>query len=152
MSVKTHNQPKTLIKFRASERLKMTKQCLHWRQQSKKMCLSAFRMFQCQKKHEIPFLVFSQRKMIQDCNFSRMSFYWWHNKTTIPQLFNKMKSTCHEISKLEPNATNGETRMKRIIIHDLRPNARVCYCITKMAYSTITNLVWEPTYWLRKYG
>jgi hypothetical protein len=40
---------------------------------------------------------------------------------TIPQCFNKVKSTCHEIFKLELEAAIGETRMKRIIIHDLKP-------------------------------
>jgi hypothetical protein len=40
---------------------------------------------------------------------------------TIPQCFNKVKSTCHEIFKLELEAAIGETRMKRIIIHGWKP-------------------------------
>ncbi|XP_050123679.1 uncharacterized protein LOC126601007 [Malus sylvestris] len=43
---------------------------------------------------------------------------------TIAQYFHKVKSICHEISELDPTASIGETRMKRIIIHGLRPEYR----------------------------
>ncbi|KAA8523679.1 hypothetical protein F0562_010102 [Nyssa sinensis] len=43
---------------------------------------------------------------------------------TIAQYFHKVKSICREISKLDPTAPTGETRMKRIIIHGLRPEFR----------------------------
>ncbi|KAM0971568.1 hypothetical protein ACFX2I_019359 [Malus domestica] len=39
---------------------------------------------------------------------------------TIAQYFHKVKSICREISELDPTASIGETRMKRIIIHGLR--------------------------------
>ncbi|KAM2271663.1 hypothetical protein ACFXTI_038948 [Malus domestica] len=37
---------------------------------------------------------------------------------TIAQYFHKVKSICREISELDPTAPIGETRMKRIIIHE----------------------------------
>ncbi|KAA8546714.1 hypothetical protein F0562_003149 [Nyssa sinensis] len=40
---------------------------------------------------------------------------------TIAQYFHKVKSLCREISELDPEAPISETRMKRIIIHGLRP-------------------------------
>ncbi|KAM0986172.1 hypothetical protein ACFX2C_013371 [Malus domestica] len=43
---------------------------------------------------------------------------------TIAQYFHKVKSICHEILELDPIASIGETRMKRIIIHGLRPEYR----------------------------
>ncbi|KAM1808410.1 hypothetical protein ACFX11_031301 [Malus domestica] len=43
---------------------------------------------------------------------------------TIAQYFHKVKSICREISELDPTAPIGETRMKRIIIHGLRPEYR----------------------------
>ncbi|KAL3849192.1 hypothetical protein ACJIZ3_011074 [Penstemon smallii] len=43
---------------------------------------------------------------------------------TVAQYFNKVKSICREISELDPQAPIGETRMKRIIIHGLRPEYR----------------------------
>ncbi|XP_068661743.1 uncharacterized protein [Aristolochia californica] len=43
---------------------------------------------------------------------------------TIAQYFHKMKSICQEISKLNPTTPIGETRIKRIIIHSLRPEYR----------------------------
>ncbi|CAN6716841.1 unnamed protein product [Malus baccata var. baccata] len=43
---------------------------------------------------------------------------------TIAQYFHKVKSICRKISELNPTAPIGETRMKRIIIHGLRPEYR----------------------------
>ncbi|KAF2312972.1 hypothetical protein GH714_002351 [Hevea brasiliensis] len=40
------------------------------------------------------------------------------------QYFHKVKSICREILELDPIAPIGETRMKRIIIHGLRPKFR----------------------------
>lgn len=40
---------------------------------------------------------------------------------TIPQYFHKVKSTCKEITELDPQSQISETRMKRIIIHGLKP-------------------------------
>jgi hypothetical protein len=40
---------------------------------------------------------------------------------TISQYFTKVKSICREISQLEPEEKIGEARMKRIIIHGIRP-------------------------------
>jgi len=40
---------------------------------------------------------------------------------TIAQYFHKVKSLCREISELDPEAPIGYTRMKRIIIHGLKP-------------------------------
>nr|DAD23742.1 TPA_asm: hypothetical protein HUJ06_025205 [Nelumbo nucifera] len=42
----------------------------------------------------------------------------------IVQYFHKVKSLCREISELDPKAPIGETRIKRIIIHGLRPKYR----------------------------
>ncbi|XP_068645268.1 uncharacterized protein [Aristolochia californica] len=39
----------------------------------------------------------------------------------IAQYFHKVKSICREISELDPTTPIGETRIKRIIIHGLRP-------------------------------
>lgn len=44
--------------------------------------------------------------------------------TTINQYFNKVKSLCREISELDPVATISESRMRRIIIHGLKPKYR----------------------------
>ncbi|KAK3023347.1 hypothetical protein RJ639_042745, partial [Escallonia herrerae] len=43
---------------------------------------------------------------------------------TVAQYFHKVKMLCREISKLDPQAPIGEMRMKRIIIHGLRPEYR----------------------------
>ena len=40
---------------------------------------------------------------------------------TIAQYFHKVKTLCREISELDLEALIGETRMKGIIIHGLRP-------------------------------
>ncbi|KAL3732252.1 hypothetical protein ACJRO7_028997 [Eucalyptus globulus] len=40
---------------------------------------------------------------------------------TVSQYFSKVKSICEEISKLDPQNAISETRMRRIIIHRLRP-------------------------------
>ncbi|KAG5632278.1 hypothetical protein H5410_003995 [Solanum commersonii] len=41
---------------------------------------------------------------------------------TIAQYFHKVKMLCQEISKLDPKAPIGETRLKRIVIRDLSVN------------------------------
>ncbi|CAL9028014.1 unnamed protein product, partial [Prunus brigantina] len=43
---------------------------------------------------------------------------------TIAQYFHKVKSICREISDLDPTAAIVESRIKRIIIHGLRPEYR----------------------------
>ncbi|GKC55148.1 TIR-NBS resistance protein [Tanacetum coccineum] len=43
---------------------------------------------------------------------------------TIAQYFHKVKTLCREISELDPDAPIGDTRMKRIIIHGLKPEFR----------------------------
>ncbi|XP_068316263.1 uncharacterized protein [Pyrus communis] len=43
---------------------------------------------------------------------------------TIAEYFHKVKSICDEISELDPSATIVEPRIKRIIIHGLRPEFR----------------------------
>ncbi|RVW66748.1 hypothetical protein CK203_066377 [Vitis vinifera] len=43
---------------------------------------------------------------------------------TIAQYFHKVKTLCREISELDLEAPIGETRMKRIMIHGLRPEFR----------------------------
>ncbi|KAL0365959.1 UNVERIFIED_CONTAM: hypothetical protein Sradi_3486000 [Sesamum radiatum] len=43
---------------------------------------------------------------------------------TVAQYFHKVKSLCREISELDPEAPIGEARMKRIIIHGLKPEFR----------------------------
>ncbi|XP_073284863.1 uncharacterized protein [Primulina huaijiensis] len=40
------------------------------------------------------------------------------------QYFHKVKTLCWEISELDPSDSIGDTRMKRIIIHGLRPEYR----------------------------
>lgn len=40
---------------------------------------------------------------------------------TVAQYFHKVKMLCRKILELDPQAPIGETRMKRIIIHGLRP-------------------------------
>ncbi|GMI76966.1 hypothetical protein like AT1G21280 [Hibiscus trionum] len=40
---------------------------------------------------------------------------------TIKQYFHKVKLLCREFSELDPIAPIGDTRMKRIIIHGLKP-------------------------------
>ncbi|KAE8692620.1 tir-nbs resistance protein [Hibiscus syriacus] len=42
----------------------------------------------------------------------------------IAQYFHKVKSICREISELDPTAAIGEARIKRIIVHGLRPEYR----------------------------
>ncbi|XP_076886385.1 uncharacterized protein LOC143536225 [Bidens hawaiensis] len=39
----------------------------------------------------------------------------------IPQYFHKVRSLCREIGDLDPQARIGEARMKRIIVHGLKP-------------------------------
>ena len=43
---------------------------------------------------------------------------------TIAQYFHKVKSICREITELDPKSAIVESRMKRIIIHGLRPEYR----------------------------
>ena len=43
---------------------------------------------------------------------------------TVAQYFHKVKSLCHEISELDPQAPIQEARMKRIVIHGLRSEYR----------------------------
>lgn len=43
---------------------------------------------------------------------------------TIPQYFHKVKTLCREIGELDPEGKIGEPRMKRIIIHGLKPEYR----------------------------
>ncbi|KAL4352591.1 hypothetical protein GQ457_06G020380 [Hibiscus cannabinus] len=43
---------------------------------------------------------------------------------TIKQYFHKVKLLCREISELDPEASIGDTRMKRIIVHGLKPEFR----------------------------
>nr|GEV57600.1 uncharacterized protein [Tanacetum cinerariifolium] len=43
---------------------------------------------------------------------------------TIAQYFHKVKTLCREISELDPDAPIDDTRMKRIIIHGLKPKFR----------------------------
>ncbi|XP_050111787.1 uncharacterized protein LOC126590352 [Malus sylvestris] len=43
---------------------------------------------------------------------------------TIAEYFHKVKFICREISELDPSATIVESRIKRIIIHGLRPEYR----------------------------
>ncbi|XP_023763067.2 retrovirus-related Pol polyprotein from transposon TNT 1-94 [Lactuca sativa] len=43
---------------------------------------------------------------------------------TIAQYFHKVKSICREITELDPQSVIAEARMKRIIIHGLRPEYR----------------------------
>ena len=43
---------------------------------------------------------------------------------TITQYFTKVKSLCREISKLDPTSNISDSRMRRIIIHGLRPEYR----------------------------
>ena len=40
---------------------------------------------------------------------------------TIAQYFHKVKTLCREITELDPEAPIGNTRMKRIIVHGLKP-------------------------------
>ncbi|XP_048138589.1 uncharacterized protein LOC125315994 [Rhodamnia argentea] len=40
---------------------------------------------------------------------------------TVTQYFHKVKTLCREITELDPKAPIGDTRMKRIIIHGLKP-------------------------------
>ena len=42
----------------------------------------------------------------------------------ITQYFTKVKSLCHKISKLDPASNISDSRMRRIIIHGLRPEYR----------------------------
>ncbi|KAE8681852.1 hypothetical protein F3Y22_tig00111303pilonHSYRG00095 [Hibiscus syriacus] len=42
----------------------------------------------------------------------------------VAQYFHKVKSICHEISELDPTAAIGEARIKRIIVHGLKPEYR----------------------------
>ncbi|XP_076928471.1 uncharacterized protein LOC143592443 [Bidens hawaiensis] len=43
---------------------------------------------------------------------------------SIPQYFNKVKTLCREIGELDQEARIGQARMKRIIIHGLKPKFR----------------------------
>ena len=43
---------------------------------------------------------------------------------TIVQYFHMVKSTCREITELDPTFVIGGAQMKRIIIHGLRPEYR----------------------------
>lgn len=43
---------------------------------------------------------------------------------SVPQYFHKVKSLCREITELDPQAPIGEAKVRRIIIHDLKPEFR----------------------------
>jgi hypothetical protein len=56
----------------------------------------------------------------------------------IPQYFNKVKSACCGIFKLEPEATIGEMRIKKNNVSWLKTRVvKFYYCNKRMAYSTI---------------
>ncbi|XP_076936432.1 uncharacterized protein LOC143603536 [Bidens hawaiensis] len=40
---------------------------------------------------------------------------------TIPQFFRKVKALCREVGELDPQSKIGEPRMRRIVIHGLKP-------------------------------
>ncbi|KAH0738245.1 hypothetical protein KY290_036950 [Solanum tuberosum] len=50
---------------------------------------------------------------------------------TINQYFSKVKSLFDEISKLDPENTITETRMRRIIVHGLRPEYKCIITVTR---------------------
>ncbi|KAL0433716.1 UNVERIFIED_CONTAM: hypothetical protein Slati_2705900 [Sesamum latifolium] len=56
----------------------------------------------------------------------------------VAQYFHKVKSLCREISKLDLEAPIAETRMKRIIIHGLKPEFRsFIVAVKRMANSAV---------------
>ena len=59
---------------------------------------------------------------------------------TINQYFNKVKSLCREIFELDPTAKIGDSRMRRIIIHGLRPEYRE-FTVAIQGWSTQPSLV-----------
>ena len=59
---------------------------------------------------------------------------------TIAQYFHKVKTICREITKLESKSTIGEDRMKRIIIHKLRPYY-ISFIIAVQGWPTQSSLV-----------
>ncbi|RVW83189.1 Retrovirus-related Pol polyprotein from transposon TNT 1-94 [Vitis vinifera] len=59
---------------------------------------------------------------------------------TIAQYFHKVKMLCREISELDLEAPIGETRMKRIIIHGLRPEFR-CFVAAVQGWQNQPSLV-----------
>ena len=59
---------------------------------------------------------------------------------TIAQYFHKVKSSCWEITELDPKSTIVESRMKRIIIHGLRPEYR-SFIIVVQGWPTQPSLV-----------
>ena len=50
---------------------------------------------------------------------------------TVSQYFTKVKSLCQEISKLDPQNKITDTRMRRIIIHGLRPEFNALVTATR---------------------
>lgn len=50
---------------------------------------------------------------------------------TVSQYFSKVKALCEEISKLDPENEIGEARMRRIIIHGLRPEFKGLVAATR---------------------
>ncbi|KAL0374947.1 UNVERIFIED_CONTAM: hypothetical protein Sradi_3410400 [Sesamum radiatum] len=59
---------------------------------------------------------------------------------TVAQYFHKVKSLCREISELDPEAPIGEARMKRIIIHGLKPEFR-SFVVAVQGWPTQPSLV-----------
>ena len=44
------------------------------------------------------------------------------NKLTVNQYFTKVKTLCEQITKLDPENPITKTRMRRIIVHGLKPS------------------------------
>ncbi|XP_076903563.1 uncharacterized protein LOC143558645 [Bidens hawaiensis] len=59
---------------------------------------------------------------------------------SIPQYFNKVKTLCREIRELEQEARISQARMKRIIVHGLKPEFR-SYVAAIQGWQTQTTLV-----------
>lgn len=59
---------------------------------------------------------------------------------TIAQYFHKVKSICREIAELDPMSIIEKARMKRIIIHGLRPEYR-SFVLTVQGWPTQPSLV-----------
>ncbi|KAL9418473.1 hypothetical protein AB3S75_036436 [Citrus x aurantiifolia] len=58
----------------------------------------------------------------------------------VAQYFHKVKLICREISELDPTAAIGEARIKRIIVHGLRPEYR-SFVATVQGWPTQPSLV-----------
>jgi len=119
-TVKTHNQPKKWMKV-YEWKIKTGKAMSALKTMIEEDILEHIQDSTTPKEVWDTLACLFSKKMMPNCNFSRVICFRWHNETW-RFLSNLIRwNQCHEIFKLELETTIDETRIKRIVIHGLKP-------------------------------